>query len=49
MKKIIAIVLSLCVILGCAGFAMATDAELVKDYEMGDCVNIIGNYYILLF
>ena len=25
------------------------DYELVKDYEMGDCVNIVGKYYILLF
>lgn len=42
MKKIIAIVLSLCVILGCAGFAMATDGEIVKDYEVTDKIKNVS-------
>ncbi len=41
MKKIIALVLSFCVIMCCAGFAFATDAA-VKDYEVSDKIENVS-------
>lgn len=42
MKKIIAIVLSLCVVLGCAGFAMASDATIEKDYVVSEKIRNVS-------
>ena len=43
MKKIIAVVLSLCVILGCVGFTYAAeDVVLEKDYEVSDKIRNVS-------
>ena len=42
MKKIIALVLSLCVVLGCASFAFAADDTFVKDYEVSDKIKNVS-------
>ncbi len=38
MKKIIALVLSLCVVLSCASFAFAADGAIAKDYEVSEAI-----------
>lgn len=44
MKKIIAIVLSLCVVLGCAGFSYAADeaVQFEKDYEVSEKIRNVS-------
>ncbi len=42
MKKIIALVLSLCVVLGCASFAFAADDAFAKDYEVSDKIKNVS-------
>ena len=42
MKKIIALVLSLCVVLGCASFAFAADDAYAKDYEVSDKIKNVS-------
>ncbi len=42
MKKIIAIVLSLCVVIGCAGFALATDKEIEIDYVVSEKIRNVS-------
>ena len=42
MKKIIALVLTLCVILGCAGVASAADNTIVKDYEVSESIKNVS-------
>ncbi|MBQ7957115.1 MAG: metallophosphoesterase family protein [Clostridia bacterium] len=42
MKKIIAVVLSLCVVLGCASFAIASDATIEKDYVVSEKIRNVS-------